>query len=101
MGTREGIFNLLKINERYLEDHKDVYTCFIDYVKAFDRVKHEKLCDVLKAMTFDGKDIRLIANLYWGQAAVVRTTKRGTQEILLLNGESDKAVCCHHIFSIY
>ena len=41
MGTREGIFNLRTINERYLEKHKDVYTCFIDYEKAFDRVKHE------------------------------------------------------------
>ena len=51
---------------RYLEKHKDVHICFIDYEKVFDRVKHEKLCDVSKAMNFDGKDIRIIANLYCG-----------------------------------
>ena len=94
MEAREGIFNLRTINERYLEKHKDVYICFIDYEKAFDRVKHEKLCDALKAFNFDGKDIRIIANLYWSQVAVVRA-KKGTQEKVKLKGESDKAVCYH------
>ena len=31
-GTREGIFNLRTINERYLEKGKDVYICFIDNI---------------------------------------------------------------------
>ena len=47
MKIRERIFNLLTINERYLEKHKDVYISFIDYEKALDRVKHGKLCDAL------------------------------------------------------
>ena len=46
--TREGIYNLRTINERYLEKQKDVYTCFIDYEKAFDRVNHDKLIEKLK-----------------------------------------------------
>ena len=29
-GTREGIFNLRTILERYLEVQRDVYMCFID-----------------------------------------------------------------------
>ena len=94
MGTREGIFNLRTINERYLAKHKDVYTCFINYEKAFYRVEHDKLCDVLKAMNFDGKDIRIITNLYWGQVAVVRTNKGNSRNI-------DKAVCYHRISSTY
>ena len=40
MGTREGIFNLRTICERTLEVNQDVYICFIDYKKAFDRVNH-------------------------------------------------------------
>ena len=75
MGTREGIFNLPPVNERYLEKHKYVYICFIDYEKAFDRVMDEKLCEVLTAMNFDLKDVRTIANLHWGHVAVVRTKK--------------------------
>ena len=41
-GTREGIFNLRTICERATDVQKDVYICFIDYTKAFDRVKHFK-----------------------------------------------------------
>ena len=74
-GTREGIFNLRTINEIYLEKGKDIYVCFIDYEKAFDRVNHENLCKVLKSTGIDGKDIRIIARLYWEQLAVVRTEK--------------------------
>ncbi|KAG1671332.1 Craniofacial development protein 2 [Nymphon striatum] len=41
-GTREGIFNLRNIYERSLEVQKDVYICFIDYRKAFDRTETKK-----------------------------------------------------------
>jgi len=44
-GTREGIFNLRTIIERCNDVNKDVYACFIDYQKAFDRVNHEKLIE--------------------------------------------------------
>ena len=58
----------------------------IDYKKAFDREKHEKLREVLTAMNFDGKDIRIIANLYWGQVAVVRTKKGNSRNITIKRG---------------
>ena len=57
-GTREGIFCLRMLIEKYLEVRKDVYICFIDYSKAFDSVKHEKLINCLKEIHLDGKDIQ-------------------------------------------
>ena len=36
-GTRNAIFVL----KRLAEKQKDVYTCFIDYSKAFNTVKHD------------------------------------------------------------
>ena len=86
MGTREGIFNLRTINERYPENHIDVYICFIDYEKALHTVKHEELCDVLKAMNFDGRDIRIITHLYCGQAAVIRAKKGNSRKITIKRG---------------
>ena len=47
VGTREGIFNLITICERALEVRKDIYICFIDYAKAFDKVKHSKMIECL------------------------------------------------------
>ena len=46
-GTREGVFNLRTICERATDVQKDVYKCFIDYTKAFDRVKHFKMIECL------------------------------------------------------
>ena len=66
-GTREGIFNLRLITEKYLEKQKDIYACFIDYSKAFDTVKHQELLQCLKTTDIEENDIALIANLYWQQ----------------------------------
>ena len=40
--------------------------------KAFDRVRHEKLFNILEHLDIDGKDLRVIRNLYWDQSAAVR-----------------------------
>ena len=42
-GTRDQIANILWIMEKAREFQKNVYFCFIDYVKAFDCVDHKKL----------------------------------------------------------
>ena len=46
-GTRERIFNLKMIVEKYIETQTDIYACFLDYSKAFDTVNHEKLIECL------------------------------------------------------
>ena len=43
---------------------KNIYLCFIDYEKAFDRVKHAKIIECMENLDIDGKDISLIRNLY-------------------------------------
>ena len=58
--------------ERAQEVQKDVFTCFVDYEKAFDKVRLQKLFEILKNLGVDGKDLRLITNLYWCQKAGVR-----------------------------
>ena len=49
-----------------------MYLCFIDHEKAFDRVKHEDLIEILKGTGVDGKDLRMVYNLYWNQRAAVK-----------------------------
>ena len=43
---------------------EDLYLCFIDYAMAFDRVKHNELFGILSELDIDGKDLRIIRNLY-------------------------------------
>ena len=39
-GTRDQFANIYWIIEKAREFQKNIYFCFIDYVKAFDRVDH-------------------------------------------------------------
>ena len=57
IGTREGIFTLRTICERATDVHNDVYICFIDYTKAFDRVKYFKMIECLSEFGIDDKDL--------------------------------------------
>ena len=52
---------------------KNIYFCFIDYAKAFDRVDHKKLWKILKEMGIPDHLTCLLRNLYAGQEATVRT----------------------------
>ena len=71
-GTRNAIFMLRMITERCDEMQKDLYICFIDYVKAFDKVQHARLFEILQELDVTGKDVELIKNLNWQQQAAVR-----------------------------
>ena len=42
-GTRDQIANIRWIIEKAREFQKNIYSCFIDYAKAFDCVDHNKL----------------------------------------------------------
>ena len=42
-GTRDQIANICQIIEKIKEFQKNIYFCFIDYVKAFDCVYHNRL----------------------------------------------------------
>ena len=42
-GTRDQIANSCWITEKAREFQKNIYFCFIDYLKAFDCVAHNKL----------------------------------------------------------
>ena len=52
---------------------KNIYSCFIDYTKAFDCVDNSKLWIILQEMGIPDHLTCLLRNLYAGQEASVRT----------------------------
>ena len=46
--TRDQIANIHWLIEKEREFQKNIYFCFIDYVKAFDCVDHNKLWKILQ-----------------------------------------------------
>ena len=47
-GARDQIDNIRWITEKSREFQKNIYLCFIDYIKAFDCVEHDKLWKALE-----------------------------------------------------
>ena len=71
-GTRDAIAALRVLTERDLQHGQEIYVCFVDYEKAFDRVDWKKLMNALRRKGVDWKERRLIGNLYMGQRVKIR-----------------------------
>ena len=76
-GTRDQIANICWVIEKAGEFQKNIYFCFIDYIKAIsvdhNCVYHSKLWEILKEMEIPELLTCLLRNLYPGQEATVRT----------------------------
>ena len=62
-GTREAISVMRLLCKSRLEFDAELFVCFVDFEKVFDRVKLTKLFEVLKKIRVDWRDRRLIMNL--------------------------------------
>ena len=77
-GTRDQIANIRWIIKKAREFQTNICFCFIDYIKSFDYVDHNKLWEILKVMEIPDHLSCLLRNLYAGQEATVRTV-HGTE----------------------
>ena len=77
-GTRDQIASTRWIIKKARECQKNIYFCFIDYAKAFDRVDHNKLWKIFQEMGIPDHLTCLLRNLYAGQEATIITTHETT-----------------------
>ena len=80
---------------------KNIDFCFIDYVKAFDCVDHNKLWKILKEMGIPDHLIHLLRNLYVGQAATVRTGHGTTDWFQEGKGVRQGCILSPCLFNLY
>ncbi|KAI5746408.1 hypothetical protein M8J77_003278 [Diaphorina citri] len=91
-GTRDAMGCMRMMGEKMIEVNKNLYVCFIDWEKAFDRVDWNILLRVLKEIHLNWKDRRLIRELYKGQKVIVRIENEETEEITI--GRGVRQGCC-------
>ena len=65
-GTRDQIANIRWIIKKAREFQENIYFCFVDYVKTFDYVDHNKLWKILQGMGISDHLTCLLRNLYTG-----------------------------------
>ena len=88
------------IIEKATEFQKKTYFCFIDYIKAFDCVDHNKLWKIHKDVRIPDHTTCLLRNVYAGQEATVRI-RHGTTNWLKLRKKYVKAIYCHPAYLTY
>ena len=79
---------------------KALYVYFIDYVKAFDKVKHELLIEMMKELDLDGRDVYLIMNRHWDQQAAVRWNDKLSNYVDINSGVRQGCVLSPDLFSL-
>ena len=84
-----------------MEVQTDLYLCFIDYSKAFDKVRHSDLFDILLGLNIDGKDLRVLRNLYWEQEAAIRVDSECSEYRSIRRGVRQGCVFSPDLFNIY
>ena len=75
--------------------------CFIDYTKAFDKVKHEDLFEELGKLDLFEKDLRLLQSLYWSQSACVRADGECSECTKIERGVRQGCVMSPDLFNYY
>ena len=83
------------------EFQKNFYFCFIDYVKAFDCVDHNKLRKILKEMGILDHLTCVLRNLYAGQEVTVRIGHGTTDWFQIGKGVCQGCILSPCLFNLY
>ena len=101
-GTRDQIANICWITEKAREFQKNIYFCFIDYLKSFDCVDHNKLWKILQEMGIPDHRTCLLRNLYVADFRKQQLELDMEQQPGSKSGkEYIKAVYCHPAYLTY
>ena len=87
--------------EKAREFQKNIYFCFIDYVKAFDCVDHNKLWKIMKEMGMPDYLTCILRNLYAVQEATVRTGHGTTDWFQIGKGVHQICILSPCLFKLY
>ena len=87
--------------EKAREFQKNIDFWFIDYVKAFDCVDHNKLWKILKETGIPDHLTCLLRNLYTGQEATVRTGHGTTDWFQIGKGVHQGCILSPCLFNLY
>ena len=93
--------NINVLFQKCRDQRKDVYACFLDYEKAFDRVRHVEMIQVLEKRNINAFDLRIVKTLYWKQTANVPIDGQESEDIAICRGVRQGCVLSPLLFNIY
>ena len=97
----DQIFTLKQIFEKSWEYGKDLFTCFVDLEKAYDRVPRDKLWKVLQEYGVDGQLLRAIKSFYCRPEVCVRVNGKQSKPFHVGVGLRQGCVLSPLLFIVY
>ena len=95
------IFACKQIQEKCIEQHRDLYMLFIDLTKAFDTVSREHLWIVLRKFGCPNKLVNIIQQLHDGMMGRVILDGGATDPFPISNGVKRGCVLAPTLFGLY
>ena len=103
-GNRTSDAHIILYNLLQLQCHsrgRNVYSCFIDFKKAFDSIPREKLFDKLLRIGIDGKFFNNIKVLYENDICQVKMSSGLTESFLANQGVKQGCILSPLLFNIF
>ena len=99
--TTDQIFTLKQIFEKSWEYGKDLFACFVDLEKAYDRVPRDKLWKVLQEYGVNGQLLRAIKSSYGRPKVCVRVNGKQSKPFHVGVGLQQGCVLSPLLFIVY
>ena len=99
-GTIDMIFAARQLQEKCQEQHRDLYTTFIDLTKAFDTVSRAGLWKIMAKFGCPDKFIALVRSFHDGMQVRVQDDGESSEPILVTNGVKQGCVLAPTLFSM-
>lgn len=81
LGTRDALFCYKVLAQHCLDVNKEIYVCFIDYEKAFDKVKYGKSIELQVQLQIDRRDLRIEGITYNKQPNRIKLEEKYSETI--------------------
>ena len=78
-------------------------SCYLScayYKKAFDKVRHGELLNLLQVIQVDDKDLRILRSVYVHQRAAVRLPKGLTNWVEIKRGVHQRCIAFPYLFNL-
>ena len=99
--TTDQIFTVKQIFEKSWEYGKDLFVCFVDLEKAYDRVPRDKLWKVLQEYGVNGQLLRAIKSLYCRPEVCVQVNGKQSKPFHVGVGLRQGCVLSPLLFIVY
>ncbi|KAL8563736.1 hypothetical protein ACOMHN_063504 [Nucella lapillus] len=99
-GTTDMIFAARQLREKCMEQHRDLYTTFVDLTKAFDTVSRGGLWRIMKKIGCPSTFIAIVRQLHDGMMARVLDDGEPSEAFPVINGVKQGCVLAPTLFSM-